>query len=58
MRRAREAEAKKRAETTVELDAEDIVKARAVAERRGVPYEAFVKMLVHQALEREGSPSN
>lgn len=58
MRRAREAEAKKRAESTIELDAEDIVKAREVAERRGMPYETFVKMLVHQALERESSLSN
>ena len=52
-KRAQEAEAKQRAESFVTLDDADLKKARAAAERRGMPYPAFLTMLVHQALERE-----
>lgn len=53
MRRAREAEAKKRAEIVIELEPDDMTKAHAAAARRGMSYGAYIKMLVHEALARE-----
>jgi hypothetical protein len=46
MRRAMEANA-------VLLDADDVTKAHAVAARKGVSYQAYVKTLIHDALEKE-----
>jgi predicted DNA binding CopG/RHH family protein len=48
MRRALEA-------NSVLLDAEDITKAHAVAARKGLSYQAYVKGLVHEALEKESA---
>jgi predicted DNA binding CopG/RHH family protein len=47
MRRALEAD------SAIQLDAEDVAKARAAANRKGMPYQAYVKMLLHEALEKE-----
>jgi len=46
--------------TTIRLDPEDIAKARLHAERKGLKYQTYLKMLIHQALHQEeihGSPS-
>jgi predicted DNA binding CopG/RHH family protein len=47
MRRAMEAA------STVQLDPSDISKARALAEKRGLDYQAYLQTLIHEALERE-----
>jgi predicted DNA binding CopG/RHH family protein len=39
--------------TTIRLDPEDIAKARAQAEHRGLRYQTYLKMLIHQALHQE-----
>jgi predicted DNA binding CopG/RHH family protein len=39
--------------TTIRLAPEDISRARALAERRGLRYQTYLKMLIHEALERE-----
>jgi predicted DNA binding CopG/RHH family protein len=39
--------------TTIRLDPADITKARAVAGRKGMPYQTYLKMLIHEALEKE-----
>jgi predicted DNA binding CopG/RHH family protein len=47
--------------TTIRLDAEDIAKARFYAERKGLKYQTYLKMLIHQALHQEefqGDPTN
>lgn len=38
---------------TIRLAARDIEAAQELAERRGLPYQTYIKMLLHQALERE-----
>lgn len=38
--------------TTIRLDPEDIAKARVQAERHGLRYQTYLKMLIHQALHR------
>lgn len=42
--------------TTIRLDPEDIAKARVQAERRGLRYQTYLKMLIHEGLERAGNP--
>jgi hypothetical protein len=37
------------------LDEEDAVRAFVAARRRGMQYQAFVKMLIHEALEKESA---
>jgi hypothetical protein len=37
----------------VALDPEDVARAKAQAERRGLEYQAYVKMVVHEALLHE-----
>jgi hypothetical protein len=37
----------------ISLDPEDAVRARSLAQQRGLDYEAYVKMVVHQALLTE-----
>jgi predicted DNA binding CopG/RHH family protein len=37
----------------VALDPEDVERARAQAEKRGLEYQAYVKMVVHEALLHE-----
>jgi predicted DNA binding CopG/RHH family protein len=39
--------------TTIRLAAEDISRARVLADRRGLRYQTYLKMLIHEALERE-----
>jgi predicted DNA binding CopG/RHH family protein len=39
--------------TTIRLDPGDIAKARVVAARRGLKYQTYLKMLIHEALEKE-----
>lgn len=54
-RLAAEARARREAEETVRLDGEDVVRARAAATRKGLSYEAYVRQLVHEALEKESA---
>jgi predicted DNA binding CopG/RHH family protein len=39
--------------TTIRLDPEDISKARFLAEQRGLKYQTYLKMLIHEALQKE-----
>jgi predicted DNA binding CopG/RHH family protein len=39
--------------TTIRLDPEDIAKARFHAERKGLKYQTYLKMLIRQALHQE-----
>jgi predicted DNA binding CopG/RHH family protein len=39
--------------TTIRLAPEDISRARTLAARRGLRYQTYLKMLIHEALERE-----
>jgi predicted DNA binding CopG/RHH family protein len=39
--------------TSIRLDPADIEKARAVAAKRGLRYQTYLKMLIHEALQRE-----
>jgi len=43
--------------TTIRLAPEDISRARTLAERRGLRYQTYLKMLIHEALEREEKAS-
>ena len=38
---------------TIRLAAKDIEAARELAAKRGLPYQTYIKMLLHQALEKE-----
>jgi predicted DNA binding CopG/RHH family protein len=38
--------------TTIRLDPDDIARARAQAEHRGLKYQTYLKMLIHEALFR------
>ena len=49
MRRALEFEAA----STIQLDPDDISRARILAEKRGLKYQTYLKTLIHEALERE-----
>lgn len=37
--------------TTIRLDPEDIAKAREQAAKRGLRYQTYLKMIIHEALE-------
>ena len=39
--------------TTIRLDPEDIAKARFHAEQKGLKYQTYLKMLIHQALQQQ-----
>jgi len=41
--------------TTIRLDPTDIVRAKSQAERKGLKYQTYLKMLIHQALRQEES---
>ena len=43
--------------TTIRLDPTDIAVARKLAEKRGLKYQTYVKMLLHEALQREAQAS-
>ena len=38
---------------TIRFPAKDVETARKLAQQRGLPYQTYIKMLLHQALERE-----
>jgi len=44
--------------TTIRLDPTDISKARALAQKRGLKYQTYLKALIHEALEREASAAS
>jgi predicted DNA binding CopG/RHH family protein len=46
-------EQKQTPSTSIRLDPADIAKARVVAERKGLKYQTYLKMLIHEALEKE-----
>jgi hypothetical protein len=37
---------------SIRIPASDLAKARDVAERKGLPYQTYIKMLLHEALAR------
>jgi predicted DNA binding CopG/RHH family protein len=39
--------------TTIRLDPDDISKARSLAAQRGLKYQTYLKMLIHEALQKE-----
>ena len=39
--------------TTIRLSTEDISRARTLAERKGLRYQTYLKMLIHEALSKE-----
>jgi hypothetical protein len=39
--------------TTIRLDPQDVSRARALAAKRGVRYQTYLKMLLHEALATE-----
>src|SRR5258708_3352329 len=39
--------------TTIRLDPDDLLRARALAAKRGLRYQTYLKMLLHQALDAE-----
>jgi predicted DNA binding CopG/RHH family protein len=39
--------------TTIRLDPEDISRARTLAAKRGLRYQTYLKMLLHEALQSE-----
>src|SRR5277367_1644925 len=44
--------------TTIRLDPDDISKARSLAEQRGLKYQTYLKMLIHEALKKEEKIAN
>ena len=40
-------------QVTLRMPIADIATAQEIAERRGLPYQTYIKGLLHQALERE-----
>jgi predicted DNA binding CopG/RHH family protein len=40
---------------TIRIAEKDLQSARELARKKGLPYQTYVKMLLHQALEREKS---
>lgn len=43
--------------TTIRLDPDDIARARKQAEQRGLKYQTYIKMLLHDALKRREKAS-
>jgi predicted DNA binding CopG/RHH family protein len=43
--------------TTIRLDPVDIEMARSLAQKKGLKYQTYLKMLLHEALERESKAS-
>jgi predicted DNA binding CopG/RHH family protein len=39
---------------SIRIDPEDLSRARQLAEEKGLRYQTYLKMLLHQALDREG----
>lgn len=42
--------------TTIRLDPDDIAKAREQAAERGIRYQTYLKMIIHEALRNAESP--
>jgi predicted DNA binding CopG/RHH family protein len=42
---------------TIRIPVDDLETAQEIAERRGVPYQTYIKGLLHQALQREKKAS-
>lgn len=42
--------------TTIRLDPDDIALARKQAEKRGLRYQTYLKMIIHEALRKAESP--
>jgi predicted DNA binding CopG/RHH family protein len=40
-------------EVSIGIDPEDIARARSLADKKGLRYQTYLKMLLHEALERE-----
>lgn len=40
-------------QTTIRLIENDVARARAIAERKGLRYQTYIKMVVHEAIERD-----
>lgn len=38
---------------TIRLNAPDVAAARQLSSKKGLPYQTYIKMLLHEALERE-----
>ena len=39
---------------SIHIDPEDLTRARVFAQRKGLRYETYLKMLLHEAIEKEG----
>jgi predicted DNA binding CopG/RHH family protein len=54
--------ARRKAGTTptvsIRIDQEDIAKARGQAAKKGLRYQTYLKMLLHEALQREEGPGS
>jgi predicted DNA binding CopG/RHH family protein len=46
-------EARESKNITIRMPLRDIERARSLAEKRGIGYQTYMKMLLHEALERE-----
>jgi len=46
-------EARESKNITIRMPLRDIERARSLAERKGIGYQTYMKMLLHEALERE-----
>ncbi len=55
MRRMAEAQARREAGLPIQLDSADASKAQEVAARKGIPYQTYIKTLIHEALEKEST---
>ena len=40
-------------QTTIRLVSADVARARAIAERKGLRYQTYLKMLIHEGIDRE-----
>ena len=38
---------------SIQIDPEDLTQAKALAEKKGVRYQTYLRVLIHEALERE-----
>ena len=43
---------------SIRIDPEDIAKARGQAAKKGLRYQTYLKMLLHEALQREEGPGS
>lgn len=50
---AREAERRQTHTTTIRLFTDDLARAKAIAHRKGLRYQTYLKMLIHEGVERD-----